>query len=441
MRSPPVLDARQPEAMADGPPRRAPLHPISRRHLAALTGEFGILQHASGSQADPAYGYCVDDVARALKVDLLHARVLRWTTVSESAWRSLRYLEDAFDPATGRFGNFRAIDGTWIGGPGSDDSFGRAMLALACAIASAPEPELAERANTLFDRALPKAARISAPRARACVVLACHTAPNPARTILMRTLATDLHVLFRSYARPGWPWPEQALTYENALLPRAMIVAGNALGAMTMRAIGLQVLDWLIDIQTSEAGHLSPVGNGWWPHGGVKSQFDQQPIEATSLLLASEAAFTATGKPRYRETMERAYAWFLGENDLRVRIASPLRGASGDGLTPTGRNTNEGAESTLMWLMAAEHIRASRALEAAATAPVVALLGGAASLGATASASGATRLSAARAGAARATAAPSPSTARKASAARTASMQPSIQPSVESSTPARDARP
>ncbi len=419
-------EAPQPEAADHMPLRRAPLHPISRRHLAALTGEFGILQHASGSQPDPAHGYCVDDVARALEVDLLHARVLRWTTVSQSAWRSLRYLEDAFDPATGRFGNFRAIDGTWIGGPGSDDSFGRAMLAIAGAIAAAPEPEMAERADSLFDRALPKAARISAPRARAAVVLACHAAPNPARTVLMRTLATDLHVLFRSYARPGWPWPEQELTYENGILPRAMIVAGHALGATTMLRIGLQVLDWLIDVQTSEAGHLSPVGNGWWPHGGTKSQFDQQPIEATSLLLACEAAFATTGKARYRETMERAYAWFLGENDLRVRIASPLRGASGDGLTPRGKNTNEGAESTLMWLMAAEHIRAIRSLEATATSPVVALLGGA-SAGAIALGAGASRVSPARTTAVRAT------PTRASVAARQSPIQPSMQPSIQPS--------
>ncbi len=417
-----MRDARQPEADTGTPPRRAPLHPISRRHLAALTGEYGILQHASGSQADPAHGYCVDDVARALEVDLLHARVLRWAAVSDSAWRSLRYLEDAFDPAIGRFRNFRAIDGAWIGGPGSDDSFGRAMLALASAIGAAPDPEMAARADALFDLALPKAARISSPRARAAVVLACHEAPNAARKILMRTLATDLHVLFRSYARPGWPWPEQELTYENGLLPRAMIVAGNALGATTMLRIGLQVLDWLIDVQTSEDGHFSPVGNGWWAHGGIKSNFDQQPIEATSLLLACEAALAATGKVRYREAMERSYAWFLGENDLRVRIASPVRGASGDGLTPRGRNTNEGAESTLMWLMAAEHIRASRSLEALTTSPAIALESGGPSTGASHPGAGASS----RGGAVRAM---RDTAARTTSGRLKGSIQPSIQPS------------
>jgi hypothetical protein len=176
----------------------------------------------------------------------------------------------------------------------------------------------------------------------------------------MRRLATGLHARFLDFARPGWPWPEASLTYENALLPRALIVVGGRTGADTMRRVGLQVLDWLIDVQTAPEGHLSPVGNGWWPHRGEKSQFDQQPIEATSLLLAAEAAYTATGDPRYLAAMERSYAWFLGANDLRRPVARPARGASGDGLTRRGVNTNEGAESTLMWLMAAEHIRAIR---------------------------------------------------------------------------------
>jgi hypothetical protein len=354
-----VLDPRQ-SVPVPTLPRPARVHPVSRRHLDALTGELGILQHAVHSEADPDHGYCVDDVARALEVDLLQARVLPWPAVSESAWRSLRFLADAWDESIGRFRNFRAIDGSWLPGRASNDSFGRAMLALGRAAATAPDPQLVDEANALFDRALPEAARVTSPRAQASMILACAAAPDPNRIAVMRTLATGLHVRFRSFARPGWPWPEPALTYENAILPRAMIVAGLALGATTMLRIGLQVLDWLIEIQTAPGGHLSPIGNGWWPFRGTRSQFDQQPIEATALLLASEAAFAATGQPRYREAMERAYGWFLGANDLSLRLVDPVRGACRDGLTPRGVNTNEGAESTLMWLMAAEHIRASR---------------------------------------------------------------------------------
>jgi hypothetical protein len=347
-----------------GPDTRERVRPISRRHLEALTGELGILQHAIGSRPDPAHGYCVDDVARALQVDLLHGCTLGWQAVSESAWRSLRFLEAALDETSGTLRNFRSIDGTWAAGPGSSDSVGRALLALGETISGAPDPEMVERATRLFERVLPKAIRLSSPRARASIVLGCAAAPDSPRTAVMRTLATDLHARFRSFARPGWPWPEEVVTYENALLPRAMIVAGHRLGATTMREVGLQVLDWLIEIQTTDEGHLSPIGNGWWARGGTRSRFDQQPIEATSLLLAAEAALDATGLPRYRKTMERAYRWFLGENDLGRKVADPARGAGRDGLTKGGVNTNEGAESTLMWLMAAEHIRALRATTA-----------------------------------------------------------------------------
>jgi hypothetical protein len=125
--------------------------------------------------------------------------------------------------------------------------------------------------------------------------------------------------------------------------------------------VGLSVLDWLIASQTAPEGHLSTIGNGWWVRGGSKSQFDQQPIEATALLLAAESAHDTTADDRYRTAVERAYAWFLGENDLDIPVALPERGACYDGLTPRGVNTNQGAESTLMWLIASEHARAFRA--------------------------------------------------------------------------------
>ncbi|HET9852894.1 MAG TPA: hypothetical protein VFP56_10350 [Candidatus Limnocylindrales bacterium] len=364
----------------------APLHPTNRRHLAVLGGDLGIFQHARLSVPDPEHGHCVDDVARALEVDLLHARTLGWDAVAESTRRNIQFLEEAFDEPSGRFLNFRSVGGDWIGGPGSNDSLGRAMLALGETIAGAPDAHLAEQAIELFSRALKAAARVASPRAQASVVLGCAAVARSSAlagsaeardlalrrdaTEMMRSLATGLHARFLERARPGWPWPEDALTYENALLPRALIVAGHRGRTETMVGIGLQVLNWLIDVQTAPEGHLSPIGNGWWAFDGERSKFDQQPIEATALLLAAEAAYEATGDPRYRLAMERCYAWFLGSNDLGLRIAHPARGAGADGLTPKGVNRNEGAESTLMWLMAAEHIRALRAAEPRVMVPM-----------------------------------------------------------------------
>jgi hypothetical protein len=343
---------------------RAPLSAPSRLHLDVLTDGVGIMQHAIGSRPDPAHGYCVDDVARALQVDLLHGNVLGWAAVRGSAWRGLRFLADAFDPTSGRFRNFRSVDGSWIGGPGSDDSYGRAIHALGDTIAVAPDRGLVEAAADLVDRALPAARELAWSRAEASVVLGCaailEATPGGLPATTLTLLATRLLARFSRDATPDWPWPEASLTYENALLPRALIVAGRILESEPMVDQGLRTLDWLIDAQTAPDGHLSPIGNGWWARGGAPSQFDQQPIEATALLLAAGAAHAVTGSRRYEAAMERSYAWFLGANDLGFYVADPASGAGCDGLTRTGVNTNQGAESTLMWLTAAEHIRTLR---------------------------------------------------------------------------------
>jgi hypothetical protein len=342
-------------------PDRLRLFPVSRTHLEALTDGIGIAQHATGARPDLSHGYCVDDVARALQVDLLHARRLGWQAVSETAWRSLAFLTAALDEETGRFRNVRHASGAWADGAGSQDSHGRAIHALGDAVAAAPTTSFREAALAPFASALPAAEGLSAIRARASVALGCDAA---IRSGVRGPVARTYRVVFEGLRRDvmpcstsSWRWPGPEVTYETALVPRALIVAGQAHGDPDAVAAGLRVLDWLIDVATAPDGHLSPVGNGWWREGAERSRYDQQPIEATSILLAAEVALEATGDARYRTAMGSAYAWFLGRNDGGITIADVVRGASRDGLTPTGPNLNEGAESTLMWLTALEHMR------------------------------------------------------------------------------------
>ena len=158
-----------------------------------------------------------------------------------------------------------------------------------------------------------------------------------------------------------WPWPEETLTYENALLPHALIVAGRRLSDLRLRSIGLHVLDWLIEVQTTRRGTFTPIGNdGWWTHGGVRSQFDQQPIEATAMILAAAAAYESTQDAGYRRSAEAAYAWFLGDNDAGLAVADVVTGGCHDGLSSDHVSENQGAESTLMWLTALETMRRLR---------------------------------------------------------------------------------
>ena len=155
----------------------------------------------------------------------------------------------------------------------------------------------------------------------------------------------------------AWPWPEHVLTYEAPLIPRALIRAGQAMDDAEALGVGLAILDWCLAASTAADGRLSFVGNrGWWPNGGSRARFGQQPIEASSLFLALEAAYEITGRPAYLEGMRSAYRWFLGANDLGVPVAIPTEGSCHDGLDASGVNANQGAELTLAWLLVAARI-------------------------------------------------------------------------------------
>jgi hypothetical protein len=344
----------------------APLFPVSRRHLDSLSTDCGIMQHAQGALADPDHGYCTDDVARALLVDLLHQHELGWTAVEPSAARNVRFLDEAFDGATGRFRNLRRSDGAWLDDAGSEDADARALLALAETIESAPAGAVRAAAVTLLRRAFPSASRVGSLRPRATVLLACDALCRAGMDVEVRDIyermADGLQRSFDGCAMDAaWPWPEDIVTYENELPARALIVAGHTLGRVRLVDSGLRVLDWLITAQTTDDGRFRSVGNaGWWPRDGARAVFDQQAISTTSMLLAADSAYRVTGAPRYHDTMEMTYGWFLGQNDADAWVAEPRAGACGDGIGPAGVSRNQGAESTLMWLIALEHMRIGR---------------------------------------------------------------------------------
>jgi hypothetical protein len=343
-----------------------PLFPARRTHLDRITGPVGIWQHARGIDPDEGFGTCTDDVARALTLDLLHRRTLGWEAVSQAAHRSMQFLAASFDQKTGTFRNFRGAQGEWLDEVASHDSLGRALLALGIAARDAPEVALRVDAQRLFAAALGAARRLTSPRATASAVLGCDAALDGGMTGEVRPvfelLAGRLRGAFSELDLDGdWPWPEETLTYENALLPHALIVAARRLHDPRLRSVGLHVLDWLIAVQTTRRGVFTPIGSdGWWTRGMTRSQFDQQPIEATALILAAAAAYRTTQDPGYLRSAEAAYAWFLGENDVGLVLADVVTGGCHDGLSEDHVNVNQGAESTLMWLTALETMRQLR---------------------------------------------------------------------------------
>jgi hypothetical protein len=212
-------------------------------------------------------------------------------------------------------------------------------------------------AANLMSRALPAAMEFRYLRPCAYALLGADAyldTPEPLDIApdLHRRLAERLYEVWRLHQEDVWPWWEDNLTWGNAKLPHAMLVAGRRLESEEMTEAALKALRWLLEVQTGEEGQLSIIGNqGWYYRGGKPAKFDQQPIEAKALVQACLAAADFTGEADWAEEACRCFEWFTGRNDLKVTLYNAETGGGQDGLEPGGVNLNQGAESTLAYLM------------------------------------------------------------------------------------------
>jgi len=171
-------------------------------------------------------------------------------------------------------------------------------------------------------------------------------------------LAERLLDAFQKNSADDWLWFEDQLTYANAALPHALLLCGRSMRRPPMEAAGLQALEWLVAVQTSPEGHFVPIGNeGFYPRGGSRARFDQQPIEAQTTVSACIAALHLTGQRRWKQEALRAFEWFLGGNDVGAALYDPVTGGCCDGLSPQGPSSNQGAESTLAFLLSLAELR------------------------------------------------------------------------------------
>jgi hypothetical protein len=332
-----------------------------------MTDSTGIFQHANFSAPNLGEGYCTDDNARALILAVLLGQLEATPqTVLELATTYATFLHDAFDPKTTRFHNFLSTDRRWLDQRGSEDSHGRAVWALGTAVGRSPRWSSRTMAKKLFAQALPAVTEFTSPRAWAFSLIGIHeylARPNGGRLTRLahdvrEELTQRLTTIFDRVAAPGWTWFEQGLTYDNAKLAHALIVSGRATGHIGICERGIQALRWLVGVQTSPHGQLRPIGsNGFYARNGARAHFDQQPIEAHTTVSACLEAYRATGDPWWREQAQRAFDWFLGANDLGLELYAPQTGGCRDGLHPDRGNENQGAESTLAFLMSLAEMR------------------------------------------------------------------------------------
>jgi glycosyltransferase involved in cell wall biosynthesis len=346
------------EAVQLAPRKRRPVARLDPRvlsvrtdHLLTLVDDVGIVQHANGAIPNRSSGYCVDDVARLAVVALELARrgdEQAWTSI---VYRSLAFLQDATEPGVG-MRNFMGYDRRWLDEPHVGDHVGRSIWALGEILSTAWVPAVVGPARRLLDTLVETLATETSLRTGAYAVLGlARLDPDrlqPAALLLLERAAAQLATAHETHASADWCWFEDALGYDNAALPHALIVGGVALGRNDLTETGLEALRWLGDESGLAeetlrlTGHLGRGRDEPAPGGG-----DEQPLDASALVSAELAAFVVTGDPEHALRAQSAFEWFLGRNRLRRPLYDFATGGCSDGLGEETTNDNQGAESTL----------------------------------------------------------------------------------------------
>jgi glycosyltransferase involved in cell wall biosynthesis len=352
--------AAQQDGPAIEPADRLPA--LNTDHLLAMTDDTGILQHAIFSVPNTREGYTTDDNARALIVSILLDESPELANGMEYLGLSRRYLGFlwlAFNTDIGRFRNFFGYDRKWLEDVGSEDSHGRALWSLGKVLGQSRNAGLRGAAGRLFEAAVPASLKFTSPRAWAFSILGMQAYldwfPGD-RTIqgVRNTLANRLLDIYEKTHTETWKWFEKSLSYSNARLSQALILAGWRSDNQRMIEVGMDSLQWLVAEQHYDDDEiLVPIGSsGFYAEGQEKARFDQQPVEACATVSACLEVYRLTEEGQWCEGAWRAFRWFLGRNDLQVSLYDASTGGCRDGLHPDRVNENQGAESTLSYLMA-----------------------------------------------------------------------------------------
>lgn len=309
------------------------------RHLIKMTDDNGLMQFSRQDIPDKESGYTLDDNARALMITADNEELQELAAVYAA------YLFKAQDK-NGGWCNL-LLNGTYYSTYDSEDSIGRALLA--CALSSSSRFEgVRELCCDMFKRNLPRVLHFTSPRAIAYSLLAlCRFGPEAYYMTLAQHLSAKLTGLYRLKHRRDWMWFEDYLTYCNGILPQALLAFARVSGDKTALAIGKDSLQFLCQVLFRN-GHLDIVGNqGWYQRGGNVPLFDQQPVDAASIISTLLEAYKVSGHREHLHMAFSAYDWFYGYNHHGISLYNERTGGCFDALTEEGVNLNQGAESLL----------------------------------------------------------------------------------------------
>jgi hypothetical protein len=353
--------ARSDTNALDAPGAAAPDMQIG--YFLSMCDDVGVFQHAVHSVPDRTHGYCVDDNARALLLACALNNTGEQPLADGLTTRFAAFVQHAWNPDTRQFRNFMGFNRTWLEDKGSEDSHGRTLWALGQSARGDANPSRRQWATGLFAEALSTVERFRSPRAWAFTLLGldayCAVTPDDRHANEVRhALADRLMSCLAAVETPDWVWFEEGLAYDNARLPQALIMTGMATQTPDYVDAGLRTLRWLMTQQTSSAGCFRPVGTAGF--GELRQHprtFDQQPVEATATIAACLAAWQADDDAEWKAMAARAFAWFLGSNDLALPLVDLHSGSCRDGLHPDRANENRGGESVVCYLLGLAEMR------------------------------------------------------------------------------------
>ena len=341
------------------------LPPFSLVHINRLTDDTGIIQHAKYGIPNLKEGYCLDDNARALLMVLMAYRQMKDARALELSPIYLSYIH-YMQNADGTFRNFLSFKRNFLDEVGSEDSFGRTIWALGYLLGNAPNDAYFQAGSVVFFNAAPNFEKLSSIRsiANAMIGICYYLKTNPSddsMTERLRNMALKLISHFQENESPDWHWFESLLAYDNGILPLSLFHAAGILNDERVSQVALTTMDFLTT-HTMKDNYLSIIGNEkWYKKEGERSVFAQQPIDAMAMVLMYHQAYHFTKDKDYLQKLYTSFLWFLGENDLRMSLYDFETKGCCDGFESYGVNRNQGAESSLAYLIS--HLTVLKAFE------------------------------------------------------------------------------
>jgi hypothetical protein len=323
-------------------------------HINSLTDLTGIIQHAVFAMPNRKEGYCIDDNARAMLLAVWVGRNKKNQAATPLLPVYLSFIH-YMQTSDGYFLNFMSYSKETHEERGSEDSFGRTLMALGFLINEGVTPLLAKTGMDIFNKAYPHVGKLISLRAIANSIIGIcqyikYNYPDDVKRDMVISLSDKLVDMYKDNQQPGWDWFEPILTYDNAIPPLALLNAYEVTSDEKYLTIALEAMSFL-ESKVFHEGVLRPIGNlGWLERDGPEAaQFDQQGIDVMAMVLFYQQAFRVTREQQYLTRMYKSYQWFLGANDLGLSLYDPATGGCADGLHSEGINLNQGAESTLSY--------------------------------------------------------------------------------------------